>query len=115
GEHAVTPGPGDPCWKLEQIVSDDFPIPMKIHDGLGIRVDCLVVASQLAAVGSLDPMGVRNWISSRKKIAAGNEGVIENRGRGRHGEPLSSRCCFCRKIISPDIRVKSMSKTLGPS
>jgi hypothetical protein len=74
--------------KVGQIVSDDFAVAVKIHDGLGVGVDYLVVASQPTAVSSLDPIRISNRSPLGKKIATGNKGVIENRRRVRHGTPL---------------------------
>jgi len=69
-EEQVIPSPGDPFWKVGQIVSHDFTVPMKIHNGLGVGVNGLVVASQLAPVDSIDPIRIGNWVHPREKITA---------------------------------------------
>jgi hypothetical protein len=88
GEQTVASGPGYPLWKGRQIVGDDFAVPVKIHDSLGVRVNGLVVASQPTAIGSLDPMRIRKGSLPRKKIAAGNDREIENRGSVGHSRLL---------------------------
>jgi hypothetical protein len=63
-------GLGYPGGKVGQIVSHDFPIPVKIHYGFGVRMNSVVIASQLAPIVSLDPIRIRKRGPAWKKIAA---------------------------------------------
>src|SRR5215471_12536709 len=66
-----------PVWKGGEIVRHDLAIAMEVHHGWRRRVDCVVRTRQLAAVGGIDPIRVRERLTPWEKVAARHKGMIE--------------------------------------
>ena len=67
-----------PVRKSRQIVRDDLAVTMEVDHGFGCRVDDVVRTRERAPVGRIHPIRLRECLVPWEKIAARDQGMIEN-------------------------------------
>ena len=78
GEENIVPSLAQPVRKAGEIVRNDLAVAMEVDHGFRCRVDDVVRTREPAPIDGINPIGLRERLAPWEKIAAGDQGMIEN-------------------------------------